>query len=60
MFEVFIAAMLAAALLSLTVLFSHSSEGPTYLRWGDKMIRWDPPTRCQSGGIDIIWDTEAK
>lgn len=45
-FEIFLAAMLAAALISLTVLFSRSSEGPTYLRRGGKAIRWDPPTRC--------------
>lgn len=45
-FEVFFVAMLAAALLSLLVLFSRTSEGPTYLRRGGKAIRWDPPARC--------------
>lgn len=45
-FEVFLAVMLAAALVSVVVLFSRASEGPTYLRRGGKTIRWDPPTRC--------------
>ena len=60
MFGVFLAAMLAAALVSLTVLFSSSSDGPTCLRWGSKIVRWDPSTQSHSNGIPITWDTEAR
>lgn len=59
-FEVFLAAMLTAALVSLTVLFSRSSEEPTYLRQGGKKIRWDPPTQFQSGSLVSTLDGEVK
>ncbi|WP_156384118.1 hypothetical protein [Methylobacterium sp. Leaf456] len=45
-FEIFLAAMLMVSLVSVLVLYSRASEGPTYMRRGGKAIRWDPPTRC--------------
>lgn len=43
-FEIFLAVMLAAALVSVMVLFSRASEGPMYIKRGGRLIRRDPPT----------------